>query len=110
MESSDRVDPMSRVFPKMTKCNFFKYGGSGNLETIDALCVLGMNILNEKIYIFMWLWFIILALVTGINIVVRLVQFFMPDVRQRYIFFATTLHMYFCLGASIIKDIQFLCR
>ena len=97
MESSDRVDPMSRVFPKMTKCNFYKYGGSGTLETIDALCVLGMNILNEKIYIFMWLWFIILALVTGINIVVRLVQFFMPDVRQRYIFFATSA-LYVCIS------------
>ena len=83
MEAEDRVDPMSRVFPRMTKCNFHKYGGSGTIEVIDALCVLSMNIINEKIYIFLWCWFIFVALITGINIVVRLVQFFMPDVRQR---------------------------
>ena len=83
MESEERVDPMSKVFPRMTKCNFHKYGGSGTIEVIDALCVLSMNIINEKIYIFLWCWFILVALITGINIVVRLVQFFMPDVRQR---------------------------
>jgi len=105
MESSDRVDPMSRVFPKMTKCNFYKYGGSGTLETIDALCVLGMNILNEKIYIFMWLWFIILALVTGINIVVRLVQFFMPDVRQRMTFLANLGHLNKDVPRSAMEEV-----
>ena len=51
MEAEDRVDPMSKVFPRMTKCNFHKYGGSGTIEVIDALCVLSMNIINEKIYI-----------------------------------------------------------
>ena len=83
MEPEDRVDPMSKVFPRMTKCNFYRYGGSGTLETIDALCVLSMNIINEKIYIFLWFWFILVAVITGINILVRMVQFFMPDIRQR---------------------------
>ena len=42
MEPEERVDPMSKVFPRMTKCNFHKYGGSGTIEVIDALCVLSM--------------------------------------------------------------------
>ena len=50
MEPEDRIDPMSRIFPKMTKCIFHKYGGSGTIQRFDALCVLSMNILNEKIY------------------------------------------------------------
>ncbi len=79
----DRVDPMSRVFPRMTKCIFYKYGGSGTIQRIDALCVLSMNILNEKIYIFLFFWFILLAIVTGINLVVRIVQLAMPDIRER---------------------------
>ena len=49
MDAEDRVDPMSRVFPRMTKCIFHKYGGSGTIQRFDALCVLGMNILNEKV-------------------------------------------------------------
>jgi hypothetical protein len=29
MDPEDRVDPMSRIFPKITKCTFQKYGSSG---------------------------------------------------------------------------------
>ncbi len=28
------------------------------------MCVLAMNIINEKIYVFLWFWFIILAVLT----------------------------------------------
>ena len=54
MEPEDRVDPMAKVFPKVTKCTFFKYGPSGTVEKKDGLCVLPLNIINEKIYIFIW--------------------------------------------------------
>ena len=83
MEPEDRVDPMSRVFPKMTKCIFHKYGGSGTIQRFDALCVLGMNILNEKIYIFLWFWFIALSVITAGNLVLRVFQYFVPNVRDR---------------------------
>ena len=33
----------------MTKCMFHKFGVSGTVEKFDALCVLGMNIINEKV-------------------------------------------------------------
>jgi hypothetical protein len=45
---------------QMTKCTFYKFGGSGTIQRFDSLCVLSMNIVNEKIYIFLWFWFIIL--------------------------------------------------
>jgi hypothetical protein len=45
---------MAKVFPKVTKCTFFKYGPSGTVEKKDGLCVLPLNIINEKIYIFIW--------------------------------------------------------
>ena len=83
MEPEDRIDPMSRIFPKMTKCIFHKYGGSGTIQRFDALCVLSMNILNEKIYIFLWFWLIILAVITAINLLIRITSFFIPNVRQR---------------------------
>ena len=63
-----RVDPMSKVFPRMTKCTFFKFGSSGTIQNVDALCVLGMNIINEKIFVFLWFWYVFLALVTGGNV------------------------------------------
>jgi len=85
MEPEDRVDPMSRIFPKMTKCIFHKYGGSGTIQRYDALCVLGMNILNEKIYIFLWFWFIAFSVLTALNLVLRIFQYFFPNVRDRLV-------------------------
>jgi hypothetical protein len=49
-------DPMARIFPKVTKCTFNKYGPSATVEYIDGLCVLPLNVINEKIYIFLWFW------------------------------------------------------
>ena len=61
MEPESRIDPMARVFPKMTKCTFHKYGSSGTIEKVDSLCILPLNIINEKIYIFLFLWLMILV-------------------------------------------------
>jgi len=72
LDASERKDHMAVVFPKVTKCSFFKYGPSGTIETHDALCVLPLNIINEKIYIFLWFWFIIVASITGIFLLYRL--------------------------------------
>ena len=63
---------MNEVFPKMAKCTFVKYGPSGTKENIDGLCILPVNILNEKIYILLWFWFNILAVVTAFHFVWRL--------------------------------------
>ena len=52
-------DPMAKVFPKVTKCSFHKYGPSGTIEIRDGLCVLPLNIINEKIYILLWFWSVI---------------------------------------------------
>ncbi|GLV41270.1 Innexin 7 [Carabus blaptoides fortunei] len=42
------------VFPKVTKCSFHKYGPSGTIQNYDAMCVMALNIINEKIYTFLW--------------------------------------------------------
>lgn len=77
----DRLDPMVRVFPRVAKCHFHKFGSSGNVETHDAVCVLPLNIVNEKIYVFLWFWFVILAVVSGLVLVYRSVLFLWPPAR-----------------------------
>ena len=81
MDQEDRVDPMTRIFPKMTKCKFYKYGPSATLQTIDALCLLPLNIINEKIYIFIWFWFCILSSLTAVMIMIHLIIIACPPVR-----------------------------
>ena len=44
-------------------------------QTHDALCLLPINVVNEKIYVFLWFWLLLLALVTSLFVVFRLVVF-----------------------------------
>jgi len=85
MEAEDRVDPMYKVFPRMTKCKFHKYGSSGTIEKVDAMCVLGMNIINEKIFVFLWFWYVFLAIMNSLNLLVRMGEICVPSMRRRLI-------------------------
>ncbi|GFT16830.1 innexin inx2 [Nephila pilipes] len=80
-DGSLRYDPMIRVFPRVTKCNFHKFGSGGSVELIDTMCILPINIINEKIYIFLWFWFIILANVSSLVLFYRIVLIFWPRCR-----------------------------
>ena len=86
LEQEQRTDPLSRVFPKVskvflkdvpfvqsvfqvTKCTFHKFGPSGTVQRFDGLCVLPLNIINEKIYVFLWFWFVLLSLITAFQVI-----------------------------------------
>jgi len=81
-DQENRIDPMVSVFPRVTKCTFHKFGPSGSLQTHDALCVLALNILNEKIYIFLWFWFIILAIISGMALAYSIAVITLPSIRE----------------------------
>jgi len=83
---NNRVDPMHKVFPKVAKCTFNKYGPSGSIQRHDALCVLPLNIINEKIYIFLYFWFVFLAAVSCVWLIYRLLTIFSHDLRVNIIF------------------------
>ena len=55
---------MALVFPKNAKCTYNRYGPSGTLEILDALCLLNHNVFNEKIYIALFCIFCLLAMVS----------------------------------------------
>ena len=81
MEHEDRPDPMHVVFPKMAKCTFFKYGPSGTIQKHDGLCVLPVNIINEKIFIFLWFWLVIVSAITGMFLIYRVAILAGPQIR-----------------------------
>lgn len=70
-DDSVRFDPMMRIFPRLTKCTFHRYGSSGDVQKHDAMCILPINIINEKIYIFLWFWFYFLGIVTFVSLIWR---------------------------------------
>ncbi|XP_018802283.1 PREDICTED: innexin inx5 [Bactrocera latifrons] len=62
----------SRIFPKVAKCDYFVFGPGGSQTKRDVLCILPLNILNEKIFVFLWCWFLIMAVIAGLNLLYRL--------------------------------------
>ncbi|XP_023332426.1 innexin inx2 [Eurytemora carolleeae] len=84
-QPEDRIDPMSKVFPRVTKCTFHKYGSSGTLQTHDVQCILPINIINEKIYVFLWFWFMILTVLTFIDVIHHVGLLSLPSVRRMII-------------------------
>lgn len=79
----DAGDTFVTPFPKITKCTFVKYGPSGTPIIQQPLCILPQNILNEKIFVIMWFWFVILASITAMQLVWHLVVCFTPVIRIR---------------------------
>ncbi|XP_069936710.1 innexin inx2-like [Cherax quadricarinatus] len=72
---------MNELFPKVATCTLYKHGSSGSTEKIDSLCVLSLNIVNEKIFLFLYFWFIILAVCSVLGIIYRLATF-VPIIRN----------------------------
>lgn len=67
-----RMNVLDTIFPKMTKCDFYKYGQSGSIQRHDALCVMALNVVHEKIYVILWFWFCVMLIVTIGSVIWRL--------------------------------------
>lgn len=87
----ERIDPMVYVFPRVTKCIFHKYGPSGTIQKHDLLCILPLNIVNEKTYIFIWFWFLILTVALVGLVMYRLAIILTPAIRHRLLHVSSRL-------------------
>jgi len=86
------LNPMCEVFPKVGVCNYQRYGRGGGQETKNALCVLSLNMINDKVFAILWFWHCIL-LFAGINrILTRSVQIFSS--RIRFFLMKMMMHRY----------------
>ena len=86
LEDDNRIDPMIFRFPRMTKCTFNMFGKSGEIVCLDSLCVLPLNVTNEKMYIFLWFWFFLLAILTAFLLIYRFFILISPRIRG-YVFY-----------------------
>ena len=75
------LDPMDEIFPKITKCKFHKHGMGGGIQIHDALCVLPLNYINEKMYLFLWIILIPLAILSALAVFYRFILITCPWAR-----------------------------
>jgi len=78
-------NPMCRTFPRIASCNYFRYGIGGGQENINAICILTLNVINDKIFYILWWWFAALSVVSFYTALLRLLQCSSATVRYQLI-------------------------
>ena len=57
---------------KVASCTYFQYGSGGRQVSLNALCILGLNIIMDKVYLVLWYWYIFLIICGIARIIIRL--------------------------------------
>lgn len=77
----ESVNPMCNVFPTIVSCDIKYVSASKQIQKINGLCILSQNIINEKVFLVLWFWYVILMVVTSIFFIYRIATIVMPSVR-----------------------------
>lgn len=74
----------SQRFPRITMCDFL-VRRLGNVQRYTVQCMLPINLFNEKIYLFIWFWLVVLTIVTTLTLVQWLIRFAARKDRRRFV-------------------------
>ncbi|KAF6028118.1 hypothetical protein EB796_013578 [Bugula neritina] len=74
----------SPFFPRVTLCDFQIRRMGSNIHNFTVQCVLPYNLFNEKIYIFLWWWLVIVAALSVLGFLVWCVTL-LPNSNNRFI-------------------------
>lgn len=69
------------VFPRTAKCLYKAYGPSGSPQIFDALCLLPLNVLNQKIFVIIWVWYIFQLIVSIVNLIYWAAVYYSRNIR-----------------------------
>ena len=69
------ANPMCEVFPKVATCLYSRYSRlAGHQETKNAICILNLNMINDKVFALLWVWHGVLIIFGVVRILTRLCQ------------------------------------
>lgn len=67
-------NPMCNTFPRIASCDYWRFGSGGKQENINAICILNLNIINDKVFLILWWWFYLIALLSLVRVIYRGIQ------------------------------------
>lgn len=71
-------------FPRVTMCDF-KVRFLGNVHRYSVQCALPINLFNEKVFLFIWAWILLLLIISVIGFFVWVFRAMLPSDRVGYI-------------------------
>ena len=75
------TDPFCEVFPKMAACHYHRYGMGGREDDRHAICILGLNMINDKVFALIWLWHCFIVVMGVVRLLTRSPQLVSAEVR-----------------------------
>ena len=76
------VNPMCNAFPTVVSCKTSFAGINTKEDKRNEICILGQNIINQKIYIILWWWFIVLFIASAFMTIYRITTIVLPNSRR----------------------------
>jgi len=73
---------LEEVFPLVTNCEMNYIGTAGAPITDSGLCVLAINIVNQKIFIISWFLHILVTLFSGLQVLFEVILMIVPSLRH----------------------------
>jgi len=82
-DTRTNIDPMCYAFPTVVSCKYPAGAGPNGIpEKRNTLCILTPNTVNQKIYLILWFWLLLLFVTSVLLTVYRIVIFCSRDARQ----------------------------
>lgn len=102
------INPMCYTFPRISSCNYYRYGTGGKQESINAICILALNIINDKVFLVIWWWFVFLLLVGITRIFFRSIQ--VNSARLRFYLLKIRMSRFFKRNENMDKIRSYICN
>ena len=98
-EKSGTINPMCELFPKQVSCYYSRYGMGGGLDSRHAICVLGHNMMNDKVFLLIWAWHWVLVVIGLNRAITRTFQ--LTSAKVRFFLIKVKMDRYFRNNAHI---------
>ena len=77
------TSPEERLFPIQAKCTIHNFGPSGTQQTQDTLCILTVNLINQKVFLVIWVWLVLLLITSFLLLSNTIMTALLPSFRRR---------------------------
>ena len=95
----DLNDPMCEVFPKQAGCYYTRYGLGGGRDSRHGMCVLCLNMINDKVFVLIWFWHLFMISMGCIRFTTRAGQ--LCSSRVRYFLLKMKMSRFFKKNAHM---------
>merc|ERR1719469_1672300 len=75
-------NPMCELFPTEVACYITIGATTGGKDQSNYLCILSNNLFNQKYFLIIWLWWVILACFSCLGMVYRVARMMMPELSR----------------------------